>query len=131
MIFRRSFLAFPIVAGLLALMWIGVAQVHRDWWAGYSTRDITLQPINWPLYYTEIKLKEFWRALRDKGSVGLPQVPLYFPRNSPAALMEDIHDSVNQIYETLVDQEYDETRKSILALNSKLKSINESINHEL
>ena len=93
MIFRRSFLAFPIVAGLLALMWIGVAQVHRDWWAAYSTRDITLQPINWPLYYTEIKLKEFWRALRDDGSVGLPQVRLYVPRNSAAALMEDIPDS--------------------------------------
>jgi len=46
-------------------------------------------------------------------------------------IMSDIHDSVNQIYETLVDQEYDDTRKSILALNSKLKSINESINHEL
>ncbi len=45
--------------------------------------------------------------------------------------MEDIHDSVNQIYETLVDQEYDETRKSILTLNSKLKTINESINDEL
>jgi hypothetical protein len=46
-------------------------------------------------------------------------------------IMSDIHDSVNQIYETLIDQEYDDTRKSILALNSKLKSINESINHEL
>ena len=46
-------------------------------------------------------------------------------------IMSDIHDSVNQIYETLIDQEYDGTRKSILALNSKLKSINESINHEL
>ncbi len=46
-------------------------------------------------------------------------------------IMEDIHDSVNQIYETLVDQEYDETRKSILALNSKLKTINESINDEI
>ena len=46
-------------------------------------------------------------------------------------IMEDIHDSVNQIYETLVDQEYDETRKSILTLNSKLKTINESINDEL
>ena len=46
-------------------------------------------------------------------------------------IMADIHDSVNQIYETLIDQEYDDTRKSILALNSKLKSINESINHEL
>jgi len=29
-------------------------------------------------------------------------------------IMSDIHDSVNQIYETLVDQEYDETRKTIL-----------------
>ncbi len=46
-------------------------------------------------------------------------------------IMSDIHDSVNQIYETLIDQEYDDTRKSILALNTKLKSINESINHEL
>ena len=46
-------------------------------------------------------------------------------------IMEDIHDSVNQIYETLVDKEYDETRKSILTLNSKLKTINESINDEL
>ena len=46
-------------------------------------------------------------------------------------IMSDIHDSVNQIYETLIDQEYDDTRKSILALNGKLKSINESINHEL
>jgi len=45
--------------------------------------------------------------------------------------MSDIHDSVNQIYETLVDQEYDETRKTILLLNSKLKTINESINNEL
>ena len=46
-------------------------------------------------------------------------------------IMEDIHDSVNEIYETLVDQEYDETRKSILTLNSKLKTNNESINDEL
>jgi len=45
--------------------------------------------------------------------------------------MSDIHDSVNQIYETLVDQEYEETRKTILILNSKLKTINESINDEL
>ncbi len=46
-------------------------------------------------------------------------------------IMSDIHDSVNQIYETLVDQEYEETRKTILILNSKLKTINESINDEL
>ena len=46
-------------------------------------------------------------------------------------IMADIHDSVNQIYETLVDQEYEETRKTIMILNSKLKTINESINDEL
>ena len=46
-------------------------------------------------------------------------------------IMSDIHESVNQIYETLIDQEYDNTRKSILTLNSKLKSINESINDEI
>jgi hypothetical protein len=46
-------------------------------------------------------------------------------------IMSDIHDSVNQIYETLVDQEYEETRKTIMILNSKLKTINESINDEL
>ncbi len=45
--------------------------------------------------------------------------------------MADIHDSVNQIYETLVDQEYEETHKTILLLNSKLKTINESINDEV
>ena len=45
--------------------------------------------------------------------------------------MADIHDSVNQIYETLVDQEYEETRKTILLLNNKLKIINESINDEV
>jgi hypothetical protein len=46
-------------------------------------------------------------------------------------IMSDIHDSVNQIYETLVDQEYEETRKTIMILNSKLKNINDSINDEL
>ena len=28
-------------------------------------------------------------------------------------IMSDIHDSVNQIYETLIDQDYEKTRKSI------------------
>ena len=46
-------------------------------------------------------------------------------------IMADIHDSVNQIYETLVDQKYEETRKTILLLNNKLKIINESINDEV
>jgi len=46
-------------------------------------------------------------------------------------IMDDIHDYVSNIYESLVDQEYDQTRKSILILNGKLKTINESINDEL
>jgi len=46
-------------------------------------------------------------------------------------IMDDIHASINDIYESLIDQEYDVTRKSILSLNSKLKTINESINDEL
>jgi len=46
-------------------------------------------------------------------------------------IMDDIHDSVSNIYESLVDQEYDQTRKSILILNGKLKTIKESINDEL
>jgi len=46
-------------------------------------------------------------------------------------IMDDINDSVSNIYESLVDQEYDQTRKSILILNGKLKTINESINDEL
>jgi len=45
-------------------------------------------------------------------------------------IMDDIHDSVSNIYESLVDQEYDQTRQSILILNGKLKTISESINDE-
>ena len=46
-------------------------------------------------------------------------------------IMDDIHDSVNEIYETLIDQDYEGTRKNIQVLNNTLKSINESINDEL
>lgn len=45
-------------------------------------------------------------------------------------IMDDIHDSVSNIYESLIDQEYDQTRQSILILNGKLKTISESINDE-
>ena len=40
-------------------------------------------------------------------------------------IMDDIHESVSNIYESLIDQDYDGTRQSILSLNNKLKSINE------
>ncbi len=46
-------------------------------------------------------------------------------------IMDDIHESVSNIYESLIDQDYDGTRQSILSLNNKLKSINESINHDI
>ena len=46
-------------------------------------------------------------------------------------IMDDIHDSVSNIYESLVDQDYDSTRESIISLNRKLKSINESISHDI
>ncbi len=46
-------------------------------------------------------------------------------------IMDDIHDSVSNIYESLVDQDYDSTRESIISLNHKLKSINESISHDI
>ena len=45
--------------------------------------------------------------------------------------MDDIHDSVNEIYETLIDQDYEKTRKNIQVLNNTLKGINESLNDEL
>ena len=45
--------------------------------------------------------------------------------------MDDIHDSVNEIYETLIDQDYEGTRKNIQVLNNTLKGINESLNDEL
>ena len=46
-------------------------------------------------------------------------------------IMDDIHDSVNEIYETLIDQDYESTRKNIQVLNNTLKGINESLNDEL
>jgi mevalonate kinase len=46
-------------------------------------------------------------------------------------IMDDIHDSVNEIYETLIDQDYEKTRKNIQVLNNTLKGINESLNDEL
>ena len=46
-------------------------------------------------------------------------------------IMDDIHDSVNEIYETLIAQDYEGTRKNIQVLNNTLKGINESLNDEL
>ena len=53
MIFRRIFLAFPIVAATRTdVDWRRTGALGLVGWL--LTRDITLQPTNWPLYYTEI-----------------------------------------------------------------------------
>ena len=52
--FRRRFLLLPLTALVVALLWAGSAQIYRDWRAGYSTRDVYIQPVNWPLYNAEI-----------------------------------------------------------------------------
>ena len=96
MIFRRRFLLLPLFAIIVALLWAGSAQIYRDWRAGYSTRDVYIRPVNWPLYYAEIAVKKFWRSIVDSGAVGLPQVRLYMPGKSEAALMSDVPDSTKQ-----------------------------------
>ena len=96
MIFRRRFLLLPLVAIIVALLWASSAQIYRDWRAGYSTRDVYIRPVNWPLYNAEITVKKFWRSIVDSGAVGLPQVRLYLPGKSEAALMSDVPDSTKQ-----------------------------------
>ena len=96
MILRRRFALLPFIAIVLALTWGSGALVHRDWRAGYSTRDVHINPVNWPLYYAEIKFKEIWRAVSNTGEIGLPQIRIYLPRESAAALMADIPDSTKK-----------------------------------
>lgn len=96
MIFRRRFLLLPLTALLVALLWAGSAQIYRDWRAGYSTRDVYIQPVNWPLYNAEIYAMKFWRSITDSGEIGLPEVRLYLPGKSEAALMSDVPDSTKK-----------------------------------
>ena len=37
-----------------------------------------------------------WRSITDSGEIGLPQVRLYLPGKSEAALMSDVPDSTKQ-----------------------------------
>ena len=45
-------------------------------------------------------------------------------------LMDEIHDSSNQIYEHLIDEEYEEVKIEINALIKTLKSVLESVQDE-
>ncbi len=46
-------------------------------------------------------------------------------------IMDDIHDSVNNIYESLMDEEFPPLKTEVQLLIKKLKSILESVNDEL
>lgn len=93
MTIRKRFFLIPFVAIALAFVWNTAVLIHKDWRAGYSTRDIYISPVNWPLYNLEIAARKFWLNLTDDGSIGLPQVKLYIPARSTAALEADIPDS--------------------------------------
>lgn len=45
-------------------------------------------------------------------------------------LMDEIHDSSNQIYEHLIDEEYEEVKIEINAMIKTLKSVLESVQDE-
>ena len=45
-------------------------------------------------------------------------------------LMDDLHSSLNQVYEFLVDREFVELKNEIISLNNKLNKIIESIQDE-
>ena len=46
-------------------------------------------------------------------------------------IMDDIHDSVNNIYELLVDQEYGELKGEVSKITAKLKTITDSLEDEI
>jgi len=46
-------------------------------------------------------------------------------------IMDDIHDSINIIYESLMDEEFSPLKTEVQLLIKKLKSILESVNDEL
>lgn len=46
-------------------------------------------------------------------------------------IMDDLHDSVNNIYELLVDQEYSELKGEVSKIVSKLKTITDSIEDDI
>lgn len=46
-------------------------------------------------------------------------------------IMDDVHDSSNSIYESLVDKDFDSLKTEVQALIKKLKLILESVQDEL
>lgn len=46
-------------------------------------------------------------------------------------IMDDLHDSVNNIYELLIDQEYSELKGEVSKIVSKLKTITDSLEDEI
>tara|TARA_B100001250_G_scaffold413970_1_gene450015 strand:- start:128 stop:265 length:138 start_codon:yes stop_codon:yes gene_type:complete len=45
--------------------------------------------------------------------------------------MDDLHDSVNTIYELLIDQEYAELKGEVSLVVSKLKNLTDSLEDEI
>jgi phage terminase Nu1 subunit (DNA packaging protein) len=45
-------------------------------------------------------------------------------------VMDDLHSSLNQVYEHLVDREFPELKKEIISLTNKLNKIIESVQDE-
>jgi len=46
-------------------------------------------------------------------------------------IMDDLHDSVNNIYELLVDQEYSQLKGEVSKIVSKLKTITDSLEDDI
>jgi len=45
--------------------------------------------------------------------------------------MDDLHDSVNTIYELLIDEEYSELKGEVSLVVSKLKNLTDSLEDEI
>jgi archaellum component FlaC len=46
-------------------------------------------------------------------------------------IMDDLHDSVNNIYELLIDQEYSDLKGEVSKITTKLKTITDSLEDEI
>ncbi len=46
-------------------------------------------------------------------------------------VMDDLHDSVNTIYELLIDEEYSELKGEVSLVVSKLKNLTDSLEDEI
>ena len=45
--------------------------------------------------------------------------------------MDDLHSSLNSIYEHLIDREYEPLRKEVNVFSKKLKSVSDSVTNEV